>query len=78
MLLTILVSRLKVLRRNGDSKKYLTSNNIEVHYGMYLFANWMRQNRGKVLKQFLEKEGCEAKIATENMFLDLVESSTDL
>ena len=59
-----------------DNKKYFSSNNTEADYHMYLFANWMRQSREKVLEQFLEKEECKTEITTELMFLDLVESSS--
>ena len=33
----------------GDNKSYFTSNNTIARYGMYLFANCMRQNHKKVL-----------------------------
>lgn len=34
----------------------------------------MGGNNEKVIKQFLEKEGCKAEITTELMYLDLAES----
>ena len=62
----------------GDNKRYFTSNNTETHYGLHLFANWMRKKHDKILKRFLEKEGCETEITTELMFLDLVKSGGNL
>ena len=62
--------RLRMLTKNNR-------NNIEEHYGMHLFANWMRQNHKKFLKSFLEKGGCQAEITTDVSFLGLMESSRD-
>ena len=38
-----------------------------------LIANWMRQNREKVLQRFLEKERCKTEAMSELMFLEFVE-----
>ena len=59
----------------GGSKKYFASNTQMEHYNMHLFSNWIRHNHGKVLKQFFEKERCEAERTTEFIFLDLAESN---
>ena len=45
---------------------------------MHLFANWMRKKHEKIIEQFLKKEEYKAEIATVLMFLDHVESSSDL
>lgn len=52
-------------------QKYFSINNAEAHCSMNVFTCCMGQNYEKFLQQFLEKEGCEAEITTEPMFLDL-------
>ena len=39
------------------------------YYRMYLFTNWMIQNHEEVLKLFLKKDGFQAKIIVDLMFL---------
>lgn len=62
----------------GAKEIYFTRINIEARYDMHLFANWMRKKHEKIIEQFLKKEEYKAEIATVLMFLDLVESSSDL
>ena len=44
-----------------QQKKYFMSNNQKAHYGIHLFANWMRQNHEKVLEEFLKNKDPKEK-----------------